>query len=160
MKKKQSKERNEIILFLQITGVIIVVIILFAGLNYIIREIKKEKKQVEFVTNEILIGEVLKQTDSKYHVLIISDDNKSIKTYETYLERDGMISGYEYYKVDINSFLNKNNIGQKSNLKVNKIEDLKIKETTLLVIEEAKIVKAYEGDDAIYKYVKGLEERR
>lgn len=155
MKKKQKKEMNEIELFLIITLVICLGVGLLYGVSSLFLNNKKTEKP-KYQTEEILIGQILNQEEPKYYVLIGDPNNIEYQTNATYLSNYSYGNGYAFYKVDIDSFLNKNHVAVNSHLLVTDIADLKVRDMTLLVIEDKKIAKVYEGNSNIYKMASSL----
>lgn len=174
MKKKNKKnkvvetttsntsELKKLIIFIVIT------IVLFGVFYVISLFIDSENKEAtvdsstDEVTviqyDEILVGTALNQNSDSYYVLITSDDNLN-DVYSVYK------SAYELkdealkmYTADIDSPFNKDYIAEESNFSISQISDLKIKEDTLIKIEDSKLVEYFEGKDDIVNELKNISE--
>ena len=156
---------DEMTRLLKIILVLIVIVVAFYGLTVLITKWRKTSTPERDKTitpaviqyDEILIGTLLNQSRSEYYVLIQADDDpyQSLTSY--------YISNYErtkealkVYTSNLNSGLNSYYISETSNLKVEKMNDFRVSKVTLVYVKDHKIVKAYEGLDAVCEALKEL----
>ena len=73
----------------------------------------------------------------------------------TYYEKENHLP---FYQVDLNDTFNKSFISDKSNLKVDSINNIKFTQSTLLEIKDKKIINAYEGNEQIVSKFQEISE--
>jgi len=101
------------------------------------------------IKNTILAKQIFNQKEEEYYVYFYDFDNEKDDLSVTNLVNDKLTND-KVYKVDISNALNSNYITENnSNKKAKKLEDLKVKNYTLLKISGDKIVKYYEKEDII-----------
>lgn len=100
---------------------------------------------------KILVSNIFSQKESEYYVLAYFDTDKYLDMYKSYLSfyKKNVSGAFPYYYVDVTDVFNKSFIGDKSNLDVSDIKDLKFSQTTLLRIKGNKIISIYEGNEQI-----------
>lgn len=155
---KTITEENQIKSFFII---LTIMLILFAVFYFLTVWIKYEKKRyvpldykTEINYEKILLGNVFDYS-GEYYVLVVDGD------YEEYFEKIKSELGVTVdsvlkktcYTVSMNDHMNSKYIAEVSNLNVTDVKDLKVSTTTLLHIKNKKIVKTYEGSEAIFKYL-------
>ena len=144
--------------------IIVIVTLLIIGLAIGIASIvKKNQKKTIDTSNaviqydEILLGNLLEQSNNAYYVLVYSKDDKNLNTYNTYLSnyktKDNSLR--VYYSVLENGF-NKKYVSDAKNYFVSNIDDLKLMSTTLLKVEGKKVIEAYDGKDSIISQLKKI----
>lgn len=161
MVKEEPKiitEENQIKSFFII---LTIMLILFAVFYFLTVWIKYEKKRyvpldykTEINYEKILLGNVFDYS-GEYYVLVVDGD------YEEYFEKIkselgvtvGSVLKKTCYTVSMNDYMNSKYVAEVSNLNVTDVKDLKVSTTTLLHIKNKKIVKTYEGSEAIFKYL-------
>lgn len=169
-KKVEKNEKNESKIpelrkLAYIFGSLLVIFVLFYAIAYykVNRnknlETSKENVKENIQFDEILVANLFNQKNSEYYVLVYDDQDKFDSLYRSfinyYIAND---QAQRVYYSNLNNTFNasyKTN-DEKSNLKVTKIQDLKVKTDTLFQVKDGKIVNAYEGKDAIFNTFKSL----
>ena len=157
--KKKTKNKKNVNSEIEVGNLfkIILVIMIVFGIFYILTYyMQKNKKTTTNNGNndhlaiiqydEILIGNMLNQSEEEYYVLILNEEDYRTK-YKNYLANYTNINKFYYALID-NAF-NKPYIGETSNLNVDNLSDLKISDTSLLKISAGKIVETYDGNSAV-----------
>lgn len=153
--KKEAVVEEEINVKKVLTVSIILLVIFFAfyGLTVLVLNIKKDNNNPKYnslvsSSKDILVSDMLKQKEDLYYVLAINDNYNSV--YELYTKKLD-----NFYYIDLSNALNKNIIGKEE-----KIDDdprnIKIKDTTLFVIENKKIKEYYVGYDKVVNKMKTI----
>jgi len=153
--KKEAVVEEEINVKKVLTVSIILLVIFFAfyGLTVLVLNIKKDNNNPKYnslvsSSKDILVSDMLKQKEDLYYVLAINDNYNSV--YELYTKKLD-----NFYYIDLSNALNKNIIGKEE-----KIDDdprnIKIKDTTLFVIENKKIKEYYVGYDKVANKMKTI----
>ena len=156
MSSSFSSEFSKVI---KILFVIILVLVIFYFLTVYILEkgddtstvINTTPSEADIQYQEILAGNSFSMKDDHYYVLyyeMSSDNLKSIYTniITTYEDKENHDS---IYTVDMSSAFNNKFISDISNPKVNKIDELKIAEPTLIEFEDGNVINYIEGEDLI-----------
>lgn len=118
----------------------------------------KEKETIgrEVSEETILLSQLLKQSEDKYFVLAIFEDDQMTALYDKYITLyKKTYTDAKFYYVDMGDALNKNNIGTE-NVITSDVRDIKIAEPTLFVVENDKIVTSVSGATSITKYFNSL----
>lgn len=101
------------------------------------------------IKNTILAKQIFKQKEEEYYVYFYDFDNAEDKLQITNMVND-KLTDEKVYKVDISDALNSNYVTEtESNKKAKKLEDLKVKNYTLIKISADKIVEYYEENEII-----------
>lgn len=151
-----SMNSDEVGRLIKMVVIVTVVFLLFYAVTLIVTKEKKQevvKTPATIQYKEILLGNILKQPNDNYYVLVFGDNDAYSIYYETKL--DGQKT--KYYKVNIDNPLNNSFVSDESNLNVNNISDLKVSQSTLFEIKNKKIIKAYEGNEKIIEYLDSLK---
>ncbi len=136
--------------------VILLGIVAFIAVLWIVNSLKsnnddsKEPETININYNMVIVGNMLDQKYDKYYVYAYIKDEKDNATIEyllTKLEHS--------YKLNLDRANNLPALAEESNFS-GEIDKIKFKGTTLLLIEKGKIVKYYEGSDAILTYLRSL----
>lgn len=120
-------------------------------------KLKKEKaKETEIQYTEILAESTFKQSEADYFVLFYDFDSNDailIDAFQSDLQNTGTV-----YKVDLSKNFNKNYITD-GNLKSNpsNIEELKVKNPTLVRVKNKKVVNLISGITNIKNYILKLK---
>jgi hypothetical protein len=153
---------NEMIKLIELVIIVSLIVLVFYVITLFVNKKEDSDEQTtttpaEIQYDNILVGNILSQPNDKYYVLVRLSDDVNTNTYEVYL------SNYEYmtdslrtYYVDLNNPLNSKFLKEESNFKIKNITDISFKETTLLLIENKKIKKTYEGKDEIINILKEI----
>ena len=96
--------------------------------------------------DEILMSKILKQDLDDYYVLVIGKDDDDESSYMKYINQ---LKETKVYTVDLDSAFNRDFYGEESNLVVENISDLKVKESSLLHVENHAITEGFEGNNEI-----------
>ena len=159
--KKSEVVKNEdnnvikkyIINVLCITAIIVTIYII-SGL-FVTKELnwfgnnKKDNETKSNVSNTILASDIFRQSDETYYVYFYNFDE---------LEKESKITNFvntiydtKVYKVNTNSALNANYVGESSNKEATSLEELKVVTPTLIKIQNNKIIEYYEGNEIVDK---------
>lgn len=145
---------NEGVKLAKITIILLVLFIFFFWLtNTIInkekdKEIVVDEEEVVIQYKEILVGNVLKQKEDEYYVLVMFVDDAYNSLYVNYLDNNLLPK----YLININNSFNKKYINEEEDF--NK-EKMSFKTVTLLKIKNKQIIESYEGREDVIKYLKG-----
>lgn len=110
-----------------------------------------EENSTNTVSNKILASNIFDQKEETYYVYFydFTDEDELVKNVMS------SISETTVYKVDTNSSLNANYVTEeKGNKKATTIDELKVKNPTVIKIAGDKIVEYYEGSSNIYEGLK------
>ena len=149
IKKVEYSDNSEISKLIKLIVIVTLIVLVFYGITAILNNDEEEETQDQSATiqyDEILIGNVLKQPNEEYYVMIYDDEDYDTSLYSTYLDlykqKDEAI---RIYTSQLNNPLNQNFKAEESNLDISDISDLKIQSSTLLKINDGKIEVFYEG---------------
>lgn len=144
---------------------IVIITLLIIGIAIALASIvKKNQKnnttntsEVTIQYDEILLSDLLEQSNNTYYVLVYSKDDNNLNTYNTYLTNYKTKANAlrVYYSIIENGF-NKKYISDTKNYFVSNIDDLKIVNTTLLKVNGKKVVEAYDEKDSIISKLKNI----
>lgn len=150
----KSEIKNGIIILLVVLGILAIV---YFGTAYRTGQIshKKYDNNSEITNNDpsysnmIIYSKVFSQKEEKYMVLFF--DNTKIKdslstTIDLYDKNEGNI---KLYKVNYNETINKKVVSKTENKVATNVDELKIKGTTLITIENGKIINYISNEDEI-----------
>lgn len=158
---KQNTYNNdtEISKLIKLIIVVSLIVLIFYGLTVLVnqeKEVENPDTPASIQYDEILIGNVLKQPNEEYYVMIYDDEDYDTSLYSTYLnlykQKDEAI---RIYTSQLNNPLNQNFKAEESNLDISDISDLKIQSSTLLKINNGKIEEFYEGEELV-EYLKEI----
>lgn len=158
---KQNTYNNdtEISKLIKLIIVVSLIVLIFYGLTVLVnqeKEVENPDTPASIQYDEILIGNVLKQPNEEYYVMIYDDEDYDTSLYSTYLDlykqKDEAI---RIYTSQLNNPLNQNFKAEESNLDISDISDLKVQSSTLLKINNGKIEEFYEGEELV-EYLKEI----
>jgi hypothetical protein len=164
-KKVEVKPTLEEMFGISTRGIITIVVVtlLFIGLAVGIASLIKNKQKTTNTSDatiqysEILLGNLLDQTENTYYVFVYESNDNYITTYNTYLSNyKTKENALKVYTAALNNGFNKKFLSEEKNLYVSNISDLKVMGTTLLKVEGKKVVEAYDGKDSIISHLKQL----
>lgn len=147
-----------IVVFLIIVGIFIV----FYFITDLIKskgssQTNKDDSIAVIQYDEILVGEILNQNKDNYYVLATVKDDPNVSLYTPYIESYKTLQdALKFYTVNLSSVFNNRFLTDESNFDIEKIKDIKFKQTTLLKIENKQIVEYYEGQNDIIEFLKEL----
>ena len=150
LQREISEEKNQIKSLIIITIVLVVIIGLIYLLSalFVTKELdwfeKDESETSTLVKNTILASEIFKQTEEEYYVYLYdySDEDDEIASAVS-----DKLSSAKVYKVDTGSALNNKYVSEESNKNAKKLEELKVKASTVIKISGEQIVAYYENDE-------------
>ena len=154
-KTNRTEEQKEIKKFIIILlGVILVVVAFYFFTKDVVKkdsEQKKEKTEVTFNYNRIIMGELFNRPYDEYYALIYNtEDLQANYYYSLFSNYSAKENSLKIYTVDLNDemnkkFYNKNN----SNPNAKSLEDLQVSNLTLIKIKDKKINKYIEKEEDI-----------
>lgn len=154
VKVSKINNDNEMLKLIKLVVIVSLIVAVFYVITMFVN--KKEEEQPEVSTpatiqyDYILAGNILNQPNDKYYVLAKTSDDLNTNVYEAYLTNyKNKKDALRIYYVDLNNPLNSKFLKEESNFKIKTIEEISFKETTLLLIENDKIKKTYEGKESI-----------
>ncbi|MDD3341778.1 MAG: hypothetical protein PHN72_06305 [Bacilli bacterium] len=145
----------------KLVEIILVILVIFATFYLITYWVDHSKKKTTTNKNEstdnaviqydeILIGNILNQSPSTYYVLIMTKEDKTNKVFSTYTtnysDKEGSL---RLYTANLDDAFNKTYKSDSSKLDTENIEEVKVKENTLIKVENNKIVESIEGTSNI-----------
>lgn len=152
---KKIDNGNELLNFIKI---IIIVSMIFVGFYILTYFINKEEatslnnsnsQKAEIQYYEILIGNIFKQQDDNYYVLIKDINDIQNQVYEAYASIYMQKTDSKgFYLAVMNNMLNSKYISGNSNI-VDDINEFKVSTTTLIEISNGKIINKYETKEEI-----------
>ncbi len=133
-------------------GVVLVVFLLFYLMTVLINNSKRglnTKEPTKEPTNiqyyEILGDDTFTMNKDEYYVLFYDFDGPSAVYYDYLFNQYAGIEGNAIYKVNLNSGFNKKFLSEETNKYASNASELKVKEATLIKIENGKNVDYFEG---------------
>lgn len=148
--------------FSKIIKIILGIVVIFGVFYLLTFGIQKWQKNKNTTLNtntnkiqydEILMSKILKQSSDDYYVLVISSDDNSKSSFTTYVNQMQIT---KMYTADLDSAFNRQYKSEESNLTVENIEELKVKETSLLHVQNHVVTEAVEGSSAVLEKVMTL----
>ncbi len=162
----EKEEQNEIMKFLL---VLLIVVALIIGLYFISKlVIKEEVKDLSYQTgtistNVVVVGTLLNAPEKEYYVLAYDREKNDANAYATYAGyyANRQEDATKVYYLELNNGLNKDYyVEENSNPNAKKIKDLKMKDGTLIKVQNGKITKYIEGLENIQKELKVTKEKK
>lgn len=153
--KTAKSEINRLIRIAFVVIFIFIMLYLVIGI-FITKEIvlprggnKSTDSEIKTDTTNILANSVFDKKEKEYYVYFYDFKNENTEIADIVSNK---LSSKTIYKVDTAEVLNKNYVVEdKSNKEAKKIEDLKVKENTIIKIKDKEIVEYYEGLEEIKK---------
>ena len=153
-REEENTSNTSLIKYFKVTLIVIIfgcLIYLLSAL-FVTKELdwfnKKEEETNNVSTNIILASQIFKQKEETYYVYFYDFDEEEKDITNTVTSK---LSGDKVYKVNTKDALNNNYIGDKTNKKAKTLEDLKVKEHTLIKIVNDTIKEYYEGEEITKK---------
>ena len=116
-------------------------------------DISSEPAVIQY--SEIIIGDMFNQKENEYYVLLKENDDFYLDLYDTYISTyTGKENSLKVYTVDLNNAFNKKYLSEESNFDKG---NFKIKDTTLIKINNTNIVETYENSNSILETLKLLQ---
>lgn len=153
-KKKETKE-NFTIKTKVITALILLLTLgsfYYLTIKIVDKQNKENKKENETIDvrkeNDINYSDIDNIKDSSYYLLLDKEDDDKNSQYDAYINSLKKSSlGLEYYYIDLSKDENKKLLGDKEELK--DLKKLKVKDTTLIFVEDGKVKETYVGSEKI-----------
>ena len=155
--KKNNKNYSQDFEMGNLVKIIIVLSIVF-GLFYILTYYIQKNKKTESNNNdtkntittiqydEILMGEILNQSESEYYVLMVKKEDYT-KTYKEYISKYS--NGNKFYYSLLDNGMNSRYLSESSNLNVENIDELKVVGTSMVKVNSGKIIESYDGSSSV-----------
>lgn len=168
-KTKEFKDRKKISItgnsevdnMIKIFSLVLIIFLIFFGITYLL--VDKNKKDDDSAVGKeiqykvIMAGRILDMPEKSYYVYVINKDDPYNKLYNEYLsDYSSKNDALPYYEVDLSDSFNKDYVSEESKLNVTKVEELKFSKSSLLKIEDGKIVLAVDEKDKIVEHLKSL----
>lgn len=152
VKKTSINNENEIGKLIKMVIIVTAIFGVFYLITYLINKEEPkaplESAKAEIQYDKILISGILSQEYDNYYVLIYNTEDYNYPVYDIYLSKySQMKDALRVYEAELNNPLNANFVSETANLKVKKIKDFKVSETTLLKIKKGQVNKYYVGED-------------
>lgn len=148
-----SLETNESLksIVLNLLGVLIVFLLFYFVTNMLVDtspkfNVKEEENISNIQYDEIIAGEIYNKP-GEFYVLFYDFSSYNKEYYDSLIEK----SEKKVYKVDISKKFNKDFVSEKSNLNVESLNELKVSTTTLIKIENQKIILSVESEIELIK---------
>lgn len=160
VKISRINDNNEILKLLKFIILVSLIVLAFYVVTLFVNK-DEEQASTETPTtiqyDYILVGNILTQPSEDYYVLAKTSDDINSQVYEAYLSNYTSIKdALRVYYIDLDNPLNSKFLKEESNFKFKNVTDISFKETTLLLIQDNKIKKTYEGKDNIIKVLTEL----
>ena len=152
--RKNAKERKVITndemnlsSFFKIIVWLLVVLVVFTLITMFVTRDKKEKTDNnEIQYTNIIVGSILNRGEEDYYVLVEKEDDTNISSYQTMIDTYNKKEEHlRFYIVLLSDPFNASYVADEANLSVEKITDIRFNETTLLHIQNGKIVSSRVG---------------
>ena len=160
IKNSSIGDENQLGNFIKLIIIVAVLFLAFYLLTLIInKEEKKTEDKATIQYDTILVGNIASQPKESYYVLVSESTDTNNGLYKTYIDLYTKAnSNARVYYADLDNPLNAKFVSEDSNLLVSNILDLKLKDTTLIEVEDGKIKNAYEGEDTVKSILKEMSE--
>ncbi len=149
-----SEEEVSLKKLIIITGVIIAIAVILYWVigTFVTKEIGKPQnnnvitESPKTATNSILASAIFRQSEEEYYVYFYDFSNR-ISEVENQITNK--LSDKKVYRVDTSNGLNQNYVSDTTNPNAKTLEELKVKEPTIIKIVNDEITNYYEGEDSI-----------
>ena len=157
IKNNVSTESNEYKKLIMLIAIIAGTFLLFYFVTLIFTKkedkdsiFKNDLEATEIQYDEIIVGTMFNQNQKEYYVLLEEENDQYKELFDSYITT--IRTGKEkIYTIDLTNGFNKTTISDKATY--NK-DDFKVKGTTLIKINDKKIVEHYENKDKIAEVLK------
>lgn len=154
---KKIDDGNELFNFIKMIIIVSIIFVVFYILTVFIN--KKDvdntnnnsntEQKAEIQYYEILIGNIFKQQENNYYVLIEDINDEQNQVYEAYVSIYAQKKDSKsFYLATMNNMFNSKYISEKSNI-VDDINEFKVSKTTLIEVSNGKIANKYETNEEI-----------
>ena len=141
----ESNDTKEIKSLIIITMVVVVIAVgLFFLTNYLNNKKTSNNTKIDYDT--CIVGNMFNRPYNEYYVFLYSSTDKNASTYKglitSYKDKDDAL---KIYYVDMNDKFNAAYLSEASNKKPTDVNEIKIKESALILIKDGKVEKYYES---------------
>ena len=141
----ESNDTKEIKSLIIITVVVVVIAVgLFFLTNYLNNKKTSNNTKIDYDT--CIVGNMFNRPYNEYYVFLYSSTDKNASTYKglitSYKDKDDAL---KIYYVDMNDKFNAAYLSESSNKKPTDVNEVKIKESALILIKDGKVEKYYES---------------
>lgn len=141
----ESNDTKEIKSLIIITVVVVVIAVgLFFLTNYLNNKKTSNNTKIDYDTS--IVGNMFNRPYNEYYVFLYSSTDKNASTYKglitSYKDKDDAL---KIYYVDMNDKFNAAYLSEASNKKPTDVNEVKIKESALILIKDGKVEKYYES---------------
>lgn len=162
--KKNKKEEEKKVETISIKNSIIVVLMMLLVLVgfYFLTEklLEKQAKEVEEIntinvrkTNDINYSDIDDIVSDSYYLLLSKDDDKNNDEYDKYINTLTQYNfEYSFYYVDLSKKANKDLYDEEEE-KLKELDDIQVKDTTLIFVSDGKIKDSYVGNEDILEHL-------
>jgi len=162
----KTEEQAEIMKFFIVLVVVVclIVCVFFLSKAFIKEEVSDYAYQSGTVsTSAAIVGTIFNNPEKTYYVLAYDSTSNDASSYSSYSYNytSKQENATKVYTLDLNNGMNKDYyVKENSNPKATSIKDLKMKDGTLLKIQNGKITKYLEGLEAIKNELKVTKEKK
>ena len=171
MAKKSNKKNfktkiisnSEFINLIKIVAIVSLVLLVFYFITVLVDKkitmdsYKADDQAAVIQYDKILVGEILNRKEGSYYVLVEKEDDPYIDLYEQYFSTIGENDEkFKKYVVDLDDIFNKESISDETKVVGNDPSKYKFSATTLLKVDENKLVGVYSDSESIIKYLDTL----
>lgn len=159
------KNENEFNKLIKIILILILFFAIFYGITYfvsnkqqnIIGNGESQQKIAAIQYDKIIVGDIKNQKRDEYYVFMDKSDSNNYDLYQSYLSNyASKEDAIKVFTVDMNDIFNQDYYAKESNIDTDDMSEFRIKEATLLKIEDGTIVESYEGKDEIVAKLKSM----
>lgn len=161
------QNENELYKLLKIVLILVVCFGILYGITYFVTKNQNntngdgssQDKIAAIQYDKILVGMLLTQKRDHYYVLLDKTDDQYYGLYQSYLSTYGnKDNALKVYTIDMNDPFNKDYWKEESNVDVDadEITEFKVKEVTLVEVENGRIINYYEGRDNVKNQLEEL----
>lgn len=158
---KKSNSNDEVVNLIRIIIIVTVVFLIFYVITIVATKEKKTEPTPSTIQyDEILIGNILKQSNDEYYVLIYEEEDLNVATYNIYLSTYKSSEGsLRYYTANLNNPFNDKFISENDEVFINSedINQLRVTSTTLLRIKKGKIEDVYYLEEEIRNHLISIQ---
>lgn len=154
------KEGNELEKLIKLVIAVSAVFIIFYGITSLLMKEDKTSYIKELETtgtiqyDEIVLSQLLNQNNQEYFVLVKDVKDLNVDLYNSYLDQySGKENAIRIYDATLNNLFNSKYIGTETNTNISDINELKLKGSTLVKIENKKIVEVYDEKEEIINFL-------
>ncbi len=158
-KPKEEKITNDFSMKKFIITIVVIVLVLIPTYflaDYLVKKKGNNSETQEMVhvrdINTINYDDVQNMVADSYYLLFNNTDDEHNDEYDAYIDVLKYVGHpVEFYYIDLSKEENKKVVSDKSSL--DDLTNIKVKETTLILVEDGKITETYEGNEKIVDYL-------